>query len=310
MRSWSRPASALPCPAGRSDSLVAKDRSAGGVRHRASGTGPSVRARSVSRRDTGRERGHQRSPTAKRSCKLCSASPYPPVGVAVVASGRLPPARVLSSCGAGCGWAGWAWPEGLSPTRPGRGRRPVWHPPGQPRSAGTSRGAGVPATPARSAAVDPGPGGRLAVTELLARVDGSSVSLNCPCADQGGRHVDMVVGADHCGRGGVGVWRVAASRPLTALRGRPGHGWRSCWTGPTAWRRGRWVQVQRAQPTSQRCPGPAGSGAQPGLGPCPRGHREQFVVGKAVSLAEQAKLFAGPVAASRGPPWRVSPPGM
>jgi hypothetical protein len=34
--------------------------------------------------------------------------------------------------------------------------------------------------PARSAAVDPGPGGRLAVTELLARVAGSSVSLNCP----------------------------------------------------------------------------------------------------------------------------------
>jgi hypothetical protein len=113
---------------------------------------------------------------------------------------------------------------------------------------------GPPPPPARSAAVDPGPGGRLAVTELLARVAGSSVSLNCPCADQGGRHVDMVVGADHCGRGGVGVWRVAASRPLTALRQRPGHGWRSCWTRPTAWRRGRWVQVQRAQPTSQRCP--------------------------------------------------------
>jgi hypothetical protein len=34
--------------------------------------------------------------------------------------------------------------------------------------------------PAGSAAVDPGPGGRLAVTELLARVAGSSVSLSCP----------------------------------------------------------------------------------------------------------------------------------
>ena len=50
------------------------------------------------------------------------------------------------------------------------------------------------------------------MTELLARVAGSSVSLNCPCADQGGRHVDMVVGADHRGRAGVGVWRDAASR--------------------------------------------------------------------------------------------------
>ena len=37
-----------------------------------------------------------------------------------------------------------------------------------------------PGEPARSAAVDPGPGGGLAVTELLARVGGSSVSLSCP----------------------------------------------------------------------------------------------------------------------------------
>jgi uncharacterized protein YbjT (DUF2867 family) len=56
------------------------------------------------------------------------------------------------------------------------------------------------------------------VTELLAQVGGSSVSLNCPCADQGGRHVDMVVGADHRGRAGIGVWRDAATGPLTALR--------------------------------------------------------------------------------------------
>jgi hypothetical protein len=33
---------------------------------------------------------------------------------------------------------------------------------------------------ARNAAVDPGPGGGLAVTELLARVVGSSVTTNCP----------------------------------------------------------------------------------------------------------------------------------
>jgi hypothetical protein len=52
-------------------------------------------------------------------------------------------------------------------------------------------------------------------------VAGSSVSLNCPGADQGGRHVDMVVGADHRGRAGVGVWRDAATGPLTALRYRP-----------------------------------------------------------------------------------------
>jgi hypothetical protein len=37
-----------------------------------------------------------------------------------------------------------------------------------------------PREPARSAAVDPVPGGRLAMTELLARVAGSSVGLNCP----------------------------------------------------------------------------------------------------------------------------------
>jgi hypothetical protein len=39
--------------------------------------------------------------------------------LAVVASGRSPPARVLRSCGAGgggWGWAGWAWPQGLGPT--------------------------------------------------------------------------------------------------------------------------------------------------------------------------------------------------
>jgi hypothetical protein len=91
----------------------------------------------------------------------------------------------------------------------------------------------------------------------------------------------MVVGADHRGRAGVGVWRDAATRPLTARRHQPVHSWRSCWTRPTAWRRGRWVQTQRTQPTTQRCPARAGSDTQPGLGPVPLGHREQFVAGQA-----------------------------
>ena len=74
--------------------------------------------------------------------------------------------------------------------RDGVGQAP--HPASPPdRRAG--RGVSGSCEPARSAAVDPGLGGGLAVTELLARVGGSSVSLNCPCADQGGRHVDMVV---------------------------------------------------------------------------------------------------------------------
>jgi hypothetical protein len=133
------------------------------------------------------------------------------------------------------------------------GTGPVRHLPGQPSSVGRSRGAGS-RQPARSVAVDPGPGGRLALSQLSARVGGSSVSLSCSGADQGGRHVGMVVGADHRGRARVGVWRDAEPSPLTALRQRPDHGWRSCSTRPTAWRRGRWVQAQRAPPTTQRCP--------------------------------------------------------
>ena len=73
--------------------------------------------------------------------KRCSASPYPPVGVAVVVWGRLTPARVLSrvvlSAVVGAGLAG-RGPKGSAPPGPTRGRLP-----GQPRSAGRSRGAGV-----------------------------------------------------------------------------------------------------------------------------------------------------------------------
>jgi hypothetical protein len=167
-----------------------------------------------------------------------------------------------------------------------------WHPPGQPRSAGRSRGAGVPGScePARSAAVDPGPGGGLAVTELLARVAGSSVGLNCPGADQGGRHVDMVMGADHRGRAGVGVWRDAATARLTARRhwpvtvgapARPGR-WRGDGSG------GPGPVGEADQPA---LPGPPGSDTQPGLGSVVLGHREQFVAGRPRRSASRSKLW-------------------
>jgi hypothetical protein len=143
------------------------------------------------------------------------------------------------------------------------------------------RGVQGPRKPARSAAVDPGPGQRLDAGELFAWVGGSSVSLTCSCADQGGCHVDMVVGADHRGRCCVAVWRDAGpSSPLTARRHQPDHGWRSCSTRPTAWRRGRCVQAQRAQPTTQRCPARRAR-VPAGVGPVVLGHREQFVAGKA-----------------------------
>jgi hypothetical protein len=170
----------------------------------------------------------------------------------VVVSGRLTPARVLLSCRAGCGgWAGWAWPEGLGPTG------------------------------ARAARPPTGPGGRLAVTELLAQVCGSSVSLNWPCADQGGRHVDMVVGPDHRGRAGVGVWRDAATGPLTALRQQPR-------SRPALLLERVDGQVAAlpvgSRPSGRGRPsallGPAGSGAQLGLGSVVLGHREQFVAGR------------------------------
>jgi hypothetical protein len=113
------------------------------------------------------------------------------------------------------GSAGWAWPEGSAP--PGRrmvGGQTGPAPPGQPRSARRSRGAGSrePAQRGRRSR----PGQRLDAGELFAWVGGSSVSLTCSCADQGGCHVDMVVGADHRGRCRVGVRRDAEPSPLTA----------------------------------------------------------------------------------------------
>jgi hypothetical protein len=116
------------------------------------------------------------------------------------------------------GWAGWAWHEGLSPTGPTHGRRPDragTRPASPDRRAG--RGVHRARELARGTAVDPGLGGRLDAGELFAWVDGSSVSLTCSYADQGGCHVDMVVGADHRGRSRVAVWRDAGPpSPLTA----------------------------------------------------------------------------------------------
>jgi hypothetical protein len=150
-----------------------------------------------------------------------------------------------------------------------RGRCVVGPAPARPAQIdGQVAGCRGPASP-RSAAVDPGPGGRLAVTKLLARVGGSSVTANCPCAAQGGCLVDMALGADHRGRACVAVWwGEGPSSPLTALRHQPDHGWRSCWTRPTAWRRGRCVQAQRApQPPSVAQPGGLGHAA--GVGAIP-----------------------------------------
>jgi hypothetical protein len=130
----------------------------------------------------------------------------------------------------------------------------------------------------------------LAVTELLARVAGSSVTANCPCADQGGCHVDMVVGADHRGRGGVGVWRDPAS-PLTVRRQRPGHGWRSCWTRPTAWRPLSVDPGPVGAADHPALPGPPGWGMPPGLGSVLGGHREQLVVGMARGSASRSDVW-------------------
>jgi hypothetical protein len=71
--------------------------------------------------------------------KLFSASPYPsPVGLAVVASGRLPPAgsssHVVLVAVVGLGWLGVA--RRLSPTGPTHGRRPDRAGPARPAQIG------------------------------------------------------------------------------------------------------------------------------------------------------------------------------
>jgi hypothetical protein len=190
--------------------------------------------------------------------KLFSASPYPsPVGLAVVASGRVTPAgsssRVVLVAVVGLGWLGVA-----RRAQPHRAETPwfLWRHgrlPGQPRSAGRSRGAGAPQARAQRGrrsrpGTTPGRG------ELFARVGGSSVSLTCSCADQGGFHVDMVVGADHRGRCCVAVWRDAGpSSPLTARRPSP-----ITAGAPARPGRRRGVagvsRAPRAQPTTQRRP--------------------------------------------------------
>jgi hypothetical protein len=164
------------------------------------------------------------------------------------------------------GWAGWAWHEGLSPTGPTHGRRPDragTRPASPDRRAG--RGVHGARELARGTAVDPGPGGRLDAGELFAWVDGSSVSLTCSYADQGGCHVDMVVGADHRGRSRIAVWRdTGPPSPLTARRHQSARSQLALFsTRPTAWRRGRCLQAQRAQPTPSVAR-PAGSGTSPG----------------------------------------------
>src|SRR5512132_846441 len=152
-------------------------------------------------------------------------------------------------------------------------------------------GRGVPGScePARSAAVDPGPGAGLAVTELLARVAGSSVAANCPCADQGGRHVDMVVGADHRGRAGGGVWRDAASRPLTARISGPVTA--SAPAGPGRWRGDRSGGPGPGDEADPSVAGPPGSDTQPGLGSVALGHREQLVAGRPRRMASRSNLW-------------------
>jgi hypothetical protein len=82
------------------------------------------------------------------------ARPNRPAGLASPGPGAP---RPLWSCeGAGCR-AGWALPEGLSPTRGCRWRHATR--PASRALAGRSRGAGAPCEPARSAAADPRPGG-------------------------------------------------------------------------------------------------------------------------------------------------------
>jgi hypothetical protein len=120
---------------------------------------------------------------------------------------RLPGRPLVWCWSIGLGWAG------LAPPGPMRGR-PGTRPTSPDRRAG--RGVQGPASP--RAARPSIPAREVAWTrELFARLGGSSVSLTCSCADQGGCYVDMVVGADHRGRPRVAVWRDAGpSSPLTA----------------------------------------------------------------------------------------------
>jgi hypothetical protein len=136
-----------------------------------------------------------------------------PVGLAGVASGRLPPAgsssHVVLVDTDGLGWLGVArraqphWADAWSAAGPAQigGQVAGCTGPASPRVA-------RPSIPAREVA--------WTRASCLPGVGGSSVSLTCSCADQGGCHVDMVVGADHRGRSGVGVRRDAKPSPLTA----------------------------------------------------------------------------------------------
>ena len=87
------------------------------------------------------------------------------------------------------------------------------------------------------------------MTELLARVGGGGVGLNCRWADKEAAMstwlwVLIVVVVL------VLVFGVMRRGAAHGVAPRPGHRRRSCWSGPTAWRGGRWVQAQRAQPTT------------------------------------------------------------
>jgi len=252
--------------------------------------------------------------------KLFSAWPYPAGRARCGRVGSVAACRVLLSCGAGrygWGWAGWAWPEGLGPPGPMGGRLPGRRRRCQARRRRCQRAlmsaqrwldrAGVGLAAARPAQIGgqvagcrsppraraqpsrrSGPGRSPAVTSCLlgwAAVASPRTALAPP---QGGRHVDMVVGADHRGRACGGVWRDAASRPLTALRERPDHGWCSCWSRPTP----GGVAGSRPAGTADHpaLPGPPGSGTQPGWA-VPLGHRDKFVAGRPRRSASRSDVW-------------------
>jgi hypothetical protein len=129
----------------------------------------------------------RRAPSVRRRRRVCHCVSAQPcldcsptqagqtlLGLAIPLAGRtrcgrvgsVAACRVLLPCGAGrYGWArsaGWAWHEGLSPTglnHPGSCGGMVGCRASPDRRAG--RGVQGPRKPARSAAVDPGPGQRL-----------------------------------------------------------------------------------------------------------------------------------------------------